>query len=229
MIRFLRREDGGGLVEDQEVGAAVERLEDLHPLALAHAEVRHARVGIDLQVILAAQTRKLGAGPRHPRAEPEATLDPQHHVLQHRERLHQHEVLMHHPDPRRQRVLRRPERHRSPPHEHLAPIRPVIPVQDPHQRRLPRPVLPHDPMNRSPPAPRATHPDWHGPTQTTCRSPATQQPAPSSRSFHSERRLRRRNPALGLGGGSAEHAVRRATSVGRGAKPPSEATSPCSR
>ena len=41
--------------------------------------------------------------------------------------------------------------------------------------------------------------------------------------LRSERRLCRRNPSSGLGGGKEEHAVRRATTVGEGgAEPPSE-------
>ena len=171
VIGLLRREDGGRLVEDQEVGAAVERLEDLHALALAHAEVRDARIGIDLQVILAAQPLELGAGPRHPRAEPEAALDPEHHVLQHRERLHQHEVLMHHADPRRQRVLGRPDRHRSPAHEDLSAIGPVIAVQDAHQRRLAGAVLADDAREWFPRARRATTSRFAWTAQTICRSP----------------------------------------------------------
>ena len=99
VVGLLGREDGGRLVEDQEVGAPVERLQDLHALALAHAEVGDARVGVDLEVVLAAQALELGAGARQPRPEPEAALDAEHDVLQDRERLHQHEVLVHHADP----------------------------------------------------------------------------------------------------------------------------------
>ncbi len=35
LARLLRREHGGRLVEDQDVGPAVERLQDLDPLLLA--------------------------------------------------------------------------------------------------------------------------------------------------------------------------------------------------
>ena len=82
MVGLLGCEDGGRLVEDQEVGAAVERLQDLHALALAHAEIGDARVGVDLEVVLAAQALELGAGACQPRPEPEAPLDAEHDVLQ---------------------------------------------------------------------------------------------------------------------------------------------------
>ncbi len=45
--RLLRREHGGGLVEDEDVRSPVERLQDLHPLLLADADVLHPRVRVD--------------------------------------------------------------------------------------------------------------------------------------------------------------------------------------
>ena len=48
--RLLRREHGGRLVEDEDVRAAVERLEDLDALLLADGDVLDARVGIDREV-----------------------------------------------------------------------------------------------------------------------------------------------------------------------------------
>ena len=42
-LRLLRRQHGGRLVEDQDLGAAVERLQDLDPLLLADADVLDLR------------------------------------------------------------------------------------------------------------------------------------------------------------------------------------------
>ena len=50
--RLLRREHGGRLVEDQDVGLAVERLQDLDPLLLADRDVGDQRVGVDLELEL---------------------------------------------------------------------------------------------------------------------------------------------------------------------------------
>ena len=113
VVDLLRRQDGRRLVEDQDVGAPVERLEDLDALSLADAEIADARLRVDLEVVLPTEARQLGAGPRHPGPEPKAALDAEHDVLQHRERLHQHEVLVHHADPRRQRVLGAADAHRA--------------------------------------------------------------------------------------------------------------------
>lgn len=45
LVRFLRRQHGGGLVQYQHVRAPVERLEDFHALLQAHAELAHPRPG----------------------------------------------------------------------------------------------------------------------------------------------------------------------------------------
>ena len=49
------REDGGRLVEDEDVALAVERLEDLDPLAHADGEVLDLRVGVDVEAVLLGQ------------------------------------------------------------------------------------------------------------------------------------------------------------------------------
>jgi hypothetical protein len=42
------------LVEDQDVGLAVERLQDLHPLLVADADLLDQRIGIDVQLVVVA-------------------------------------------------------------------------------------------------------------------------------------------------------------------------------
>ena len=46
LVDLLRHQHRGGLVEDQDAGAAVEHLEDLDPLAIADAEVGDQRLGL---------------------------------------------------------------------------------------------------------------------------------------------------------------------------------------
>jgi hypothetical protein len=148
VVGLLGCEDGGRLVEDQEVGAPEERLQDLHALALAHAEIGDARVGVDLEVVLPAQALELGAGACQSRPEPEAPLGAEDDVFQDRERLHQHEVLMHHADPERQGVVGAADRRRPASHQDLAAVGAVIAVQDAHQRRLAGAVLAHEAVDR---------------------------------------------------------------------------------
>ena len=56
-LGLLRRQHRGRLVEDQHARAAVQRLQDLHALALADRQLGDARVGIDAQPELAARSR----------------------------------------------------------------------------------------------------------------------------------------------------------------------------
>ena len=46
-IRFLRGQNGGWLVEDQNAGLTIERLEDFDPLPFTHRKAAHPRIGVD--------------------------------------------------------------------------------------------------------------------------------------------------------------------------------------
>ena len=151
VVRFLGREDGGRLVEDQDVGAPVERLQDLDALALADAEVAHPRVQVHLEVVLAPEALELGARSRQARLEQESALDAEHHVLDDRERLDEHEVLVHHADPGGEGVLGAPDGRRLAADEDLAPVREVVAVEDAHQGGLPGAVLADDAVDRARP------------------------------------------------------------------------------
>jgi hypothetical protein len=48
-IGFLRREDSRGLVQDEDTGAKIERLHNLHPLLLADRQILDHRVKRNLQ------------------------------------------------------------------------------------------------------------------------------------------------------------------------------------
>ena len=61
-VDLVGDEHGRGLVEDQDLGTAVEHLEDLDALLLADAEVGHQLVGIDLQSVAAAEGANPAAG-----------------------------------------------------------------------------------------------------------------------------------------------------------------------
>jgi hypothetical protein len=50
LVGFLWSQDGGRLVEDQDVGVAVERLQDLDALLLANRDLLDAGLGIDREV-----------------------------------------------------------------------------------------------------------------------------------------------------------------------------------
>jgi hypothetical protein len=98
LLGLGRREHGGGLVEDEDARAAVQRLEDLQALALAHGQLVHQRVERHHQAGVAHQHVELGAhlGARGRQAP--AGLGAEHDVVERAERVHQHEVLVHHAD-----------------------------------------------------------------------------------------------------------------------------------
>ena len=138
---LLGGQHGGRLVEDQHLGAAVERPQDLHALLLADGDVADPRLGIDAQAeavrqLAHAPGRRLGVE-QHALAR----LGGEDDVLRHRHHRHEHEVLVDHPDPEVDRLPRRLDRHGLAVEQELALVRPVEPVEDAHQRRLARPVL----------------------------------------------------------------------------------------
>ena len=66
----------------------------------------------------------------------------EHHVLRDRERRDETKVLMHHRDPRVERIARRAELHPAAEEVDLSVVRPVETREDVGERRLPGTVLP---------------------------------------------------------------------------------------
>ena len=58
---FLRRQDGGRLVQNENLCAAHERLQDFDALLLADREVRNPRIEIDVDAVALTEFRDLGA------------------------------------------------------------------------------------------------------------------------------------------------------------------------
>ena len=63
LLGLLRREHAGRLVEDQDVRAAVEHLDDLGPLLQADRQVARARVGIEREAVARASARRSPCAP----------------------------------------------------------------------------------------------------------------------------------------------------------------------
>ena len=140
--RLLRGEHCRRLVENQDLGAAVESLQDLDPLLLADADVLHAGVRVDGE--LERLGDPLDALLRGGLVEQDllaGRLDPEHDVLRDRHHRDEHEVLVDHADSQVDRIARRPHRNRLPLDPELALVRLVETVEDVHQRRLARAVL----------------------------------------------------------------------------------------
>ena len=102
-VDLLRHEHGRRLVEDDDLRAAVEHLEDLDALPVADAEVLDEHVGVE------AEAEGLGDLPDSAAglvADAVQLLGAEHDVLQHGEVVGQHEVLEDHADAVRDRVGR---------------------------------------------------------------------------------------------------------------------------
>jgi hypothetical protein len=98
-VRLRWRQHGRRLIEDQDLGAAEKRLDDLHPLLEPDGQVADARVRVEHEAVVAGQPVELSPRGAGAAAEEGAALGPEHHVLQDGQRLDQHEVLVDHADP----------------------------------------------------------------------------------------------------------------------------------
>ena len=147
VVGLLRGERAGGLVQDQDPGPPVQRLQDLHPLLQAHRQIAGQGVRGDFQGVFARQPRQLPPRPLRARGEQRPALHAQDHVLRHRERVHHHEVLVDHADAGGDGVLAAPDGHRPPGDADLSPVGPVEAVEDVHQGGLAGAVLADDPVD----------------------------------------------------------------------------------
>jgi len=142
LLRLLRGQHRGRLVEDEHIGAAVEGLQDLHALLLADADVLDTRPGIDDELECARDL--LHARDGGVVVEEDAgscRLRRENDVLGDGHDRDEHEVLVHHPDPEIDRVPRRMDRDGFPLDPDFAFVGVVEAVQDVHERRFAGPVL----------------------------------------------------------------------------------------
>ena len=147
VIRLLRGQHPGGLVEDQDAGTAIERLEDLDPLLQAHRQILDLLVQRHLETIVPCQLAQQLLGGRQALAQAPAVLGPQDDVFQYGKVVHQHEVLVHHAHPGGNRILGAMGFERIPVDQHLAFVGVVETVNDAHQGRLAGAIFADDAVN----------------------------------------------------------------------------------
>ena len=137
VVRLLRGQHGGWLVEDQGARVARQRPHDLHALLRADREVAHTGVRVHHQSGRFAD----GADPiAHP-VEVERTSGAEGDVLCDRHRRDEHEMLMHHPHAAADRIGTRLERHRCAVDADGPRVRSKHPEGDAHQRGFPGTIL----------------------------------------------------------------------------------------
>jgi hypothetical protein len=140
----------GWLVEDEQVGFPVERLEDLHALLLADGDVADEGARVDGEPELLGQLAHAPVCAALVEQDAVMRLDPEDDVLGDRHDRNEHEVLVHHPDPGLDRLACRRERDRLPVEPDLTPVGLVQPVEDVHQRRLAGAVLAQERVHFAP-------------------------------------------------------------------------------
>ena len=153
LFDLLRGQDRRRLVEDEQARAAVERLQQLDALLLPDREVVDERVGVYREAELVGERANLARRLPQINRGGRARLRPEHDVLGHGHRVHQHEVLVDHPDAEADGVVRRLYLPRLAVDQNLARVGRVEAVGDAHRRGLPRPVLAHDGVDRPRPDP----------------------------------------------------------------------------
>ena len=142
LLRLLRREHGRGLVEDEDVRLAIERLQDLDALLLAHSDVLDPRGRVDGEPVAVRDLLHAPLGLVDVEHDPAAgRLLGEDDVLRDRHHRDEHEVLVHHSHAGPDRRARRAEPNGRPLDDDLALVGVVQAVEDVHQRRLAGAVL----------------------------------------------------------------------------------------
>ena len=143
LVRLLGREHGRGLVQHEDLGVAIERLQDLDALLGADGHILDQGVGVHREPVAIGQlTDLLGPLPDVEQPAAPAGLVAEHDVLGHGHHRHEHEVLVDHADAEVDRLGGRVDLDRLAVDEHLALVGVVEPVEDRHQGRLAGAVLP---------------------------------------------------------------------------------------
>ncbi len=106
LVLLVRGEDGGGFVEDQQPGVAIEQLENLDPLLHADGQVLHLRIRINGQMMLVAQAAQPPRSLTQVEHRTGVFVQAEHGVLNHGKAPHQHEFLVHHTDAKRDGIFR---------------------------------------------------------------------------------------------------------------------------
>jgi len=139
-VRLLGGQHGGGLIQDQDVCAPVEDLDDLHRLLLRHGHVVDLLVGINGKTIFLTDLQDFGGGGLQ--IQLALSVQPQDDVFRCGEHVHQLEVLVDHADAAGKGVLGGGNGGGLAVHQDLPFVREVDAGQHIHQCGLAAAVLP---------------------------------------------------------------------------------------
>mgnify|MGYP007097192913 CR=1 FL=1 len=150
LLRLLRRQDGGGLVQNDILRVTHQHLQDLDALLLAHRHAAHGLLRVQLDAVCAARLLNVGQRRRLvDGAAPAGWLGAHNGVLPDLQRGHQHEMLIHHADTAGAGVLRAAQLYRPAVQTDLARGGLQRAAENIHQGGLSRTVLAHDGVYRA--------------------------------------------------------------------------------
>ena len=134
LVRLLRGEHRRRLVKNEDLGAAIQNLDDLHRLLFGDGHVVDLLFGVELEAVLFGDRADFLVDAR--RTVPLAVMHAENDILRRREDIDELEVLMHHADPETEGILRGGDDDLLSVHEDL-PFIGIIDARDHvHQRRL---------------------------------------------------------------------------------------------
>ena len=108
LVRLLRGQHGGGLVQNQNIGTAVQHLDDLHSLLLGHGHVVDLHVRVDIKAVLITDVLDLLTCI----VQVKLALQAEDDILGGGEQVDQLEVLVDHADTQIEGILGRCDGHR---------------------------------------------------------------------------------------------------------------------
>ena len=134
LVGLLRSQNRGRFVENQDVGAAIEHLDNLNRLLLRDGHVVNFLVGVDIEAVFVADFLDLAAclGKIHSAG----FLQTENDVLRGGKDIDKLEMLVDHADAVGKGILRRADRHRLPMNVNLPLVGEVDAGEHVHQRRF---------------------------------------------------------------------------------------------
>ena len=134
-------QSGGGFVEDEQLCAMIERLEDLGTLLFADGNLGDELVQLDIQAVFFREGLDLLPAGRTVDKQTFGMLVAEDDVVKDGHRLDQHEVLVHHTDAELDRLTRRFDAD-FPAFEEDLPLRRLVePDENIHERRFSGAIL----------------------------------------------------------------------------------------
>ena len=148
LVGLLGGENRGGLIQNEDVGAPVEDLDDLHRLLLGDRHIIDLLARVDIEAILFADGLDI-PGHRFP-VQLTLPLQTQDDVLRGRQNIHQLKVLVDHTDAQTEGVLGGADGYRLAVHLNLAAVGEIDAGEHIHQRGLAAAVLPQQGQDLAP-------------------------------------------------------------------------------